>query len=158
MRIPVRGTPPCELVLARRAMRAAVRPYGLPPDAALTLAFVDDETMRALNRRYRRMDRTTDVLSFGQRLPRRSRGAGAVPALARDVDGALDLGDVVISGAQAARQARRRRWTLESEVAFLAAHGALHLLGFDDGTTAGYREMRALGTAALAAARRQRTR
>lgn len=152
MKLLVRGAPPCDPALARRAMRAAARPYGVPPDAAVTLAFVDDAAMRELNRRYRRIDRPTDVLSFGQRLPRRAKGAAAVAALARDPDGTLDLGDVVISGAQAARQARRRRWPLEREVAFLAAHGVLHLLGFDDGTPAAYRQMRRLGTEALSRA------
>ncbi|MBM4435262.1 MAG: rRNA maturation RNase YbeY, partial [Chloroflexi bacterium] len=63
--------------------------------------------------------------------------------------GSLELGDIVISAAQAARQAKRGRRTLEAEIAFLAAHGALHLLGFDDETAAGYREMVRLGTAAL---------
>jgi probable rRNA maturation factor len=153
MKIAVRGEPPCDLVLVRRAMRLAAKPYGVPADAQVTLVFVDDVAMRELNRRYRRKDRTTDVLSFGQRLPRRAKGATAVAALAREVDGTLDLGDVVISGAQAARQAKRRRWPLASEIAFLAAHGVLHLLGHDDATMPGYREMRRLGTEALAAAR-----
>ena len=141
----------------RRAVRAAVEPYGLPADARLTVAFVDDDRMRELNRRYRRTDRTTDVLSFGQPVGR-TKGETAVRKLARDADGGLDVGDVVISGAQARRQARRRGHPLAREVAFLAAHGALHLLGFDDATPAGYREMVRLGTAAtevgMAASRR----
>ncbi len=110
--------------------------------------------MRDLNRRYRGIDRTTDVLSFGQDLPAGARGAAAALALARDADGALRVGDVVISGPTVTRQARRRRWGLEREIAFLAAHGALHLLGYSDDTPAGYREMRSLGEAALDAARR----
>lgn len=113
------------------------------------LAFVDDAAMRELNRRYRRKDRTTDVLSFGQLLRRGAKGKIAASALKREADGTLELGDVVISGAQAARQAKRRRWPLEKEVAFLAAHGALHLLGFDDETRVGYREMLRLGHEAL---------
>lgn len=113
------------------------------------LAFVDDAAMRELNRRYRRKDRTTDVLSFGQSLPRRARGIAAATSLRREADGTLELGDVVISGAQAARQAKRRRWALATEVAFLAAHGALHLLGYEDDTSAGYREMLRLGRDAL---------
>jgi probable rRNA maturation factor len=120
----------------------------LPKDTSLTLAFVDDAAMRELNRRYRGKDRTTDVLSFGQALPAGVRGRDAVERLRRDVDGTLDLGDIVISGAQAARQASRRRRTVGSEVAFLAAHGVLHLLGFEDETPAGYREMVRLGRAA----------
>lgn len=135
----------------RRAIRAAVRPYGLPADARITVAFVDDDEMRALNARYRRKDKTTDVLSFGQALSR-AKGERAVKKLLRDDDGALDVGDIVISSAQAARQAKRRRHPLVREIAFLAAHGALHLLGFDDETPSGYREMVRLGTAATAEA------
>jgi probable rRNA maturation factor len=105
--------------------------------------------MRELNRRYRRKDRTTDVLSFGQSLRRGAKGTIAASTLKREADGTLELGDVVISGAQAARQAKRRRWPLATEVAFLAAHGALHLLGFEDDTTSGYREMLRLGNDAL---------
>lgn len=130
-------------------MRAALRPFGVTKDAELVLAFVDDAEMRELNRRYRRKDRTTDVLSFGQSLRRGAKGTTAAAALKREADGTLELGDVVISRAQAARQAKRRRWPLTTEVAFLAAHGALHLLGFDDETSAGYREMLRLGHEAL---------
>jgi probable rRNA maturation factor len=113
------------------------------------IAFVDDAAMRELNRRYRRKHRTTDVLSFGQSLRRGEKGKTAASALTREADGTLELGDIVISGAQAARQAKRRRWPLATEVAFLAAHGALHLLGFEDDTSAGYREMLRLGRDAL---------
>jgi probable rRNA maturation factor len=131
----------------RRAIRSAVKPYALPSDARITVAFVSDPDMRELNRRYRRKDRTTDVLSFGQTVGR-AKGERAVRKLARDADGELDLGDIVISAAQAARQAKRRKHPLVHEIAFLAAHGALHLLGFEDETPAGYREMVRLGTAA----------
>ena len=113
------------------------------------IAFVEDAAIRELNRRYRRKDRTTDVLSFGQSLPRGAKGKTAASRLTREADGTLELGDVVISGAQAARQAKRRRWSLSKEVAFLAAHGALHLLGFEDDTSAGYREMLDLGRQAM---------
>jgi len=118
-------------------------------DAELVLAFVDDAAMRDLNRRYRQKDRTTDVLSFGQSLRRGAKGTSAASSVRREADGTLELGDVVISGAQAARQAKRRRCPLSTEVAFLAAHGALHLLGYEDDTSAGYREMLRLGRDAL---------
>ena len=151
MRITLRGTAPSDIALARRAMKAAARPFAVPAGTAVTLVFVDDAEMRALNKRYRRKDKTTDVLSFGDDLPRGVKGAAAAGRLHPGPDGVIELGDVVISGPQAARQARRRGWPLGSEIAFLAAHGTLHLLGFDDSTTAGYREMLALGEAALAA-------
>ena len=105
--------------------------------------------MRELNRRYRRKDRTTDVLSFGQSLRRGAKGTVAAASLKHEADGTLELGDVVISPAQAARQAKRRKWPLATEVAFLAAHGALHLLGYEDDTPLGYNEMLRLGREAL---------
>ncbi len=128
-------------------MRSAVRQFALPADARVTVAFIDDDQMRSLNARYRKKDRTTDVLSFGQSLGR-AKGERAVQKLRRDEDGSLDVGDILISVAQASRQAKRRRHALVREIAFLAAHGALHLLGFEDETPAGYREMVRLGTAA----------
>lgn len=134
-------------------MQAAARPYRVPAGTEVTLAFVDDDAMRVLNHRYRRKDKTTDVLSFGDELPAGVHGLDAARRLSPGPDGVVQLGDVVISGAQAARQARRRRWPLSSEVAFLAAHGVLHLLGYDDETDAGYREMLALGRTAVASAR-----
>jgi len=155
MKIAITGEPPADVSLARRAMQAAARPYRLPRGTAVSLAFVDDSEMRALNRRYRRKDTTTDVLSFGEPWPTETKGRDAASRLEPGPDGVVRLGDVVISGAQAARQARRRRWPLAAELAFLAAHGTLHLLGFDDQTRAGYREMLALGRAAVAIARQQ---
>ena len=145
MRIAVSGEPPCDLRRVRAALRAALRPLKLPPESEIGLAFVDDPTMRTLNRRHRGVDRTTDVLAFGQTIPPGVKGADARPHLALDADGVLRVGEVVISAAQAARQARRRRQPIERAVAFLAAHGGLHLIGYEDETSAGYREMVRLG-------------
>jgi probable rRNA maturation factor len=148
----VTGDAPVELAPVRGAVRAALRPYGLPRDCAVGVAFIDDEAMRELNSRYRGRRRTTDVLSFGQTIDPKAKGAAAVARLRREADGSLELGDIVISGPQARRQARRKRHPLVHEVAFLAAHGALHLLGFEDESHAGYKEMVALGAAAAASA------
>lgn len=87
------------------------------------MVLADDGTVRALNCAYRGKDRTTDVLAFPQ-----------------DGRGGL-LGDVVISLDQAARQARRVRHPLLHELALLAIHGTLHLLGYEDETEGGRRAM-----------------
>ena len=148
MRIAIAGEAPCDLAPVRKAIRRAVRPYRLPRDAEVQVAFISDEDMRALNKRFRRIDRTTDVLSFGEAIPSRDRGAGAIAHLEKRRaanGGRLDLGEILISSEQAARQARRRRKAVVEEVAFLAAHGVLHLLGYEDETPAGYREMLRLG-------------
>jgi probable rRNA maturation factor len=148
VRIAIAGEAPCELAPIRRAIRRAVRRYGLPRDAQVQVAFISDAEMRALNKRFRRIDKTTDVLSFGEAIPARDRGARAVAHVERrraENGGRFDLGEVLISPQQAGRQARRRRKPVVEEVAFLAAHGVLHLLGYEDETPAGYREMVRLG-------------
>jgi probable rRNA maturation factor len=148
VRIAIAGEAPCELAPIRTAIRRAVRPHRLPRDAEVQVAFISDPEMRALNKRFRRIDKTTDVLSFGEAIPARDRGAGAVAHIERrrrENGGRFDLGDVLISPEQAAKQARRRGKPVVAEVAFLAAHGVLHLLGYEDETPAGYREMRTLG-------------
>ena len=103
----------------------------------MSVTLTDDETLQALNRDYRGKDQPTDVLSFAQRdtLPHTPRSPAVRP------ESEL-LGDVVISVETAARQAEAHEETLEEELALLAVHGILHLLGYDDETEAGAEEMR----------------
>lgn len=81
--------------------------------------------MRTLNRRFRRIDRPTDVLSF--------------PSLEESSlsSSSSFLGDLVIDVPYAARQARRRGHDVSREVRILLAHGLLHLLGYDHETDDG---------------------
>jgi probable rRNA maturation factor len=148
MRIAIVGEAPCAVGPIRQAIRRAARPHGLPRDAEVQLAFVSDAEMRALNKRFRRIDKTTDVLSFGEAIPARDRGAGAIAHIngrRAQNGGRFEVGEIVISPDQASKQARRRRRPIREEVAFLAAHGMLHLLGYEDETPAGYREMLRMG-------------
>jgi probable rRNA maturation factor len=98
--------------------------------AELGILFVGDHRMRGFNRRYRRKDRTTDVLAFAMREAcaphtlRRARGR-PVP-LTPDM-----LGDVVISIPTAWRQAKEARRSLDEELVYLLIHGILHLCGYD---------------------------
>jgi probable rRNA maturation factor len=85
--------------------------------AELSVALVGDKEMRPLNARYRKKNKTTDVLSFP--------ADGAMP-LKRAL-----LGDVIISVEQARRQAKERNNSLKSEMVTLLIHGILHLLGYD---------------------------
>src|SRR4051812_36948212 len=80
----------------------------------LSIALVDDPTIRALNRDYRRKDKPTDVLAF--------------PLQAPDSPASGLLGDVIVSIETARRQARSRRRPLLGELTMLLAHGLLHLL------------------------------
>src|SRR5919201_1615395 len=132
LRLRVVGRAPADMRLARGAVRVALAHARLPREAEASIAIVTDAEMRGLNARHRGWDRVTDVLSFGATLPAGVRGTDAASHLERDVDGSVELGDIVIAAEQARRQARRRRWSVGEEIAFLAAHGALHLVGYED--------------------------
>lgn len=130
--------------VVRRRAGKMLRHLALDP-VELSIALVDDRTIRALNRRYRGIDRPTDVLAFAVRESGPPAGGGA---------GCELLGDVVISVPTAERQARRRRRVLLDELTTLLAHGLLHLLGHDHGTRVQQREMKRLtGELEQAAAR-----
>ncbi len=129
--VEVDGAPPdCER--AADALREAVLlgashplTFGLQPSLSATLTFVDDARIHELNREYRNVDGPTDVLSFSQ-----LEGDGFVQA----PTGVTELGDVVISLDTARRQAAELGHPLDYEVCLLAAHGGLHLLGYDHAT------------------------
>ncbi|HEV7397139.1 MAG TPA: rRNA maturation RNase YbeY [Pyrinomonadaceae bacterium] len=93
--------------------------------AGVTVAFVSDQRMRALNKQWRNKTSTTDVLSF--------------PAGVDEFESASEstLGDVIISIAQATRQAANNGLTLDHEIAQLILHGLLHLCGYDHETDGG---------------------
>jgi rRNA maturation RNase YbeY len=92
----------------------------LPTEASeVTIVFVSDRRMRELNRVWRGKRGTTDVLSF-------SPGTDEF----ENPDGA-NLGDVVISVEQAARQAGENGLSLDQEIAQLILHGLIHLCGYD---------------------------
>jgi probable rRNA maturation factor len=130
--------PPPHLDLARTAAAQLVREAGRP-DAEISLLFVDDAAIRALNRDWRGQDKPTDVLSWPQQAAQQP-DSDQEPG--RPLDTEDTLGDVVISLDTADQQARARGWTLEEEVALLLVHGILHLLGHEDETEAGARAMR----------------
>src|SRR5437764_15337133 len=114
--VTVRGGPfRCAAATVRR--RAAKMLAALDLGAVeLSVALVDDATIRELNATWRGKNRPTDVLAFALR-EGRELAPTAVEA----------LGDVVISVPTAARQAQRRRRPLLDEVTMLLAHGLLHL-------------------------------
>jgi probable rRNA maturation factor len=85
---------------------------------AVNLVFVGDARMRKLNQNFRKIDRTTDVLSFN---------------LDDGKTADSTLGEIYISMPQARRQARQYGGSLSAEYLRLAVHGLLHLLGYDHG-------------------------
>jgi probable rRNA maturation factor len=101
--------------------------------SSVSLSFVRDPAMRALNRAHRGKDAPTDVLSFPLFAPEEfARAAGPTHPLARADDGAERmLGDIVVSVDTAARQAADYDADLDREVRRLLIHAVLHLAGHD---------------------------
>lgn len=95
--------------------------YGVE-NSELSVTLTDDEHIHALNKKFRGIDRATDVLSFAFRESDEPAIIGA------DFD---ILGDVIISLERAAIQAEEFGHTFLREVIFLEVHGLLHLLGYD---------------------------
>lgn len=110
------------------------------------MRITDDDAIRELNGAYRRIDRATDVLSFGY-------AAGITPETAAGAVEALQgtLGDIVIAYPTSRRQAAARGVPIDDELVHLAAHGCLHLLGYDDNTPEALAVMEALAYEAMGA-------
>ncbi len=101
-------------------------------DYSVSVAVIDDQTMRDLNFQFRNFDETTDVLAFG------NHGEFEIDSISsKDVEfppiqpWTLTLGEVVISYPQALKQAEENNVSLNSEITMLTVHGILHLLGYD---------------------------
>jgi probable rRNA maturation factor len=82
-----------------------------------SISFVDDLEMQQMNLKFREKDAATDVLSF--------------PIIGTPPNDIFPMGDIVISTETAERQAQEYGHSFEREMAFLAVHGMLHLLGFN---------------------------
>jgi probable rRNA maturation factor len=105
--------PDAPVELIERAVRLVLESEGRD-DVDVSVAFLDDPDMRRLNSEYLGRDRTTDVMAFS--LP--------------DEDGPT-LGDIYLGWEQAGRQAEALGLGLREELARLAIHGTLHVLGHD---------------------------
>lgn len=90
----------------------------------ISLALVSSQAIKELNRRYRRRNRETDVLSFAE-----EKSGPAAQALGGGQAGYL--GEIIICYPRAARQAKAAGWRAEKEIEMLLVHGFLHLLGHD---------------------------
>ncbi len=123
------------------------------PDFRVCLSFISPERIKEINAEQRKLDQVTDVLSFP--LLNFVEGELQEPLGFQDLldPGAAEpevlLGDILICPARAAEQAKTYGHSLERELAFLAVHGLLHLLGYDHEEPEDERCMRSLQSQAL---------
>ncbi|MSQ07851.1 MAG: rRNA maturation RNase YbeY [Dehalococcoidia bacterium] len=146
--------------LVERAVEAALAAERVSGHPRVTVFLTGDKTLRDLNHRFNGVDEVTDVLSFNETpgvLAGGNETPGVLagrPGLARTEQGEgpqitfpelsgedARLGDIVISLPQVERQAGAAGQSVEHELAMLAVHGLLHLLGYDHADPAEERVM-----------------
>ena len=128
--IRVTVEPPCAPLAdeadLRRVVAHALAAERATGEVAVDVVVVDDATIHDLNRRFLDHDEPTDVITFA--LDGDDAGGGFV------TPGPRQLGEIYISCERAAAQSAEWGNTPAAEVRFLAVHGILHLLGWDDAT------------------------
>ena len=109
----------------------ALKTLEIEDDVEVSCVLVDDERIHEINREYRHIDRSTDVISFAME----DNDQFYVEGMPRT------LGDIFISVDHAKKQAEEYGHSLRREMCFLFTHGILHLLGYDHMTDEQEKEM-----------------
>lgn len=109
--------------LVRKACKTTLALENVDFDSEINVTFVDDKEIRQINKDFRNIDSSTDVLSF----PLGEDGEYEI----NPENGLYMLGDVIISVEHALSQAELYGHTTDRELAFLTVHSVLHLLGYD---------------------------
>jgi probable rRNA maturation factor len=115
--IPARAVP--RLTAAAQAVLAS---EGVTATGVITVVLLADQDIRKMNRRFRKVNRITDIISF------------------RVADEPF-LGDLYIGAGRSRAQAARVGHSWEQELVYLVLHGVLHLLGYTDYTPAARKKM-----------------
>ncbi len=119
-----------------REVAGAVLDYeGCPYEAEVDVVLTGDDEIREMNRRFRGIDKPTDVLSFPALTLDAPSDFGHVEEAFADCfnpeTGELMLGDMMVSVDRVLCQAEEYGHSPERELAFLVAHSMLHLCGYD---------------------------
>ena len=122
--------------IIRRVIDAALLQENCPYEAEVSVTLTDADEVQRINREFRGIDKTTDVLSF----PMAEYDSPADFAFLEE-DAAFDcfnpetgeflLGDIILNVAKVKEQAETFGHSLTRELAFLTAHSMLHLMGYD---------------------------
>ncbi|WP_295149810.1 rRNA maturation RNase YbeY [uncultured Peptoniphilus sp.] len=103
--------------LVEKSIASVLKIEEIDEEVEVSVSFVSDEEIKDLNRDYRGVDRSTDVLSFPM-----------------DDEFIIDkriLGDVIINTRRVMEQAEELGHSYERELSYLTVHSVLHLLGYD---------------------------
>lgn len=113
--------------IVEKSIEAALKEIEFTDDYEVSVSFVGDNEIHELNRDYRGVDRTTDVLSFPM-----------------DDEFTNMLGDIVININKVIEQAKEYGHSEKREISYLTVHSTLHLMGFDHEEEEDKKDMRAV--------------
>lgn len=120
-----------EKQLVKKVEKACFEHLGQPDFFLIDMTVVDEDTIRALNKEARGIDKVTDVLSFPC-FDKLDLPVSEDSFEACDYDGKkVLLGSIMICRQRAMEQAKEYGHSYARELGFLACHGFLHILGFD---------------------------
>lgn len=115
-----------EQELVERVYNIASEYLKVPDNMSINIIMVEPQTIQDMNKRFRNIDRVTDVLSFPM--------LDNIDELQNEIDielGDVNIGDIYICRKRAQEQAQEYGHSFSRELCFLAVHGFLHLLGYD---------------------------
>ncbi|MBR1389872.1 MAG: rRNA maturation RNase YbeY [Lachnospiraceae bacterium] len=126
--------------LAKDVILFTMKHENFPFEAELNLNLVDNDSICAMNRAYRQIDRPTDVLSFPMLSYEQPGDFSTIDGQAAENvnpdTGEILLGDIVLSVPKVLQQAQEYGHSVRREYAFLIVHSMLHLFGYDHMTEA----------------------
>lgn len=114
----------------------ALKQTSMPENVVVNVVFVSPEEIKELNKKFRGIDKVTDVLSFPM--------IDNFEDFDKEIDfstGLVEIGDIYINPIRAKEQAEEYGHSFKREVCFLALHGLLHLLGYDHMTVEDEKQM-----------------
>ena len=115
---------PFERAALREHLSRVLNRYNLKDGVEITVLVVGKRKMAEYHKLYLQLPGPTDVLSFPLMDPADPRPFVSPP------DGILRLGDIVICYSEAVTEALEKQVKVDHQLAFLAEHGLMHLLGF----------------------------
>lgn len=105
------------------AITASLEVEGFAKNAEINVTFVSDRKIKEINKNFRNINSSTDVLSF----PLSDNGIYDI----NPENECAMLGDVIISVEHAVKQAEVYGHSIQREIAYLTVHSVFHLLGYD---------------------------
>ena len=115
----------------KKCIEATLEAEGVSAPCEINVLVADNQTIRAINKAYRKIDRETDVLSFPMFQFEPGKLPGDLSAYCDPETGLLPLGDMAISYEKARAQAEEFGHSPKRELGYLTIHSILHLLGYD---------------------------